>query len=104
MSKKLYVGNLSYALKSSELLEVFKKVGEVVSANVITDLETGQSKGFAFVEMATDELGKRAILELNELSLGGRNMLVSEAKPRPERPSGGNRFGGERKGGFRNKK
>lgn len=104
MSKKLHVGNLSYSLKSSELLEVFKRVGEVVSVNVITDLETGQSKGFAFVEMASDELGKRAIQELNEFNLGGRNMLVSEAKPRPDRPAGRNRFGGERIGGFRNKK
>lgn len=102
MGKRLYVGNLSYALKSNDLEDVFRKVGEVVSAKVVTDMETGRSKGFAFVEMATDELGAKAIESLNGQEVGGRALKVTEANPRPERPAGsGNRFGGNREGGFR---
>jgi cold-inducible RNA-binding protein len=108
MGKRLYVGNLSYALKSPDLEEVFRQVGEVVSVKVITDMETGRSKGFAFVEMANDELGAQAIEQLNGKEMGGRALRVTEANPRPERPAGGsaggvsrNRFGGNREGGFR---
>lgn len=100
MGKRLYVGNLSYSLRSQELEEVFRKVGEVVSAKVIMDQETGRSKGFAFVEMASDELGTAAIEALNGQEVGGRALRVTEANPRPERPAGGNRFGGNREGGF----
>lgn len=100
MSKRLYVGNLSYALKDAELTEVFKQVGEVVSAKIVMDRETGRSKGFAFVEMATEQQGKLAIEKLNEKEVAGRNLKVTEANPRPERPAGGNRFGGQREGGF----
>jgi cold-inducible RNA-binding protein len=64
-------------------------------------METGRSKGFAFIEMATDELAKQAISELDGKEVGGRALRVSEANPRPERPAGGNRFGGNREGGFR---
>ena len=65
MGKRLYVGNLSYSLKSNDLEEVFRKVGEVVSVKVVTDMETGRSKGFAFVEIATDDLGAERIETLN---------------------------------------
>ena len=101
MGKRLYVGNLSYSLKSPDLEEVFRQVGEVISVKVITDMETGRSKGFAFVEMASDELGNQAVEELNGKEVGGRALRVTEANPRPERPQGGNRFGGNREGGFR---
>lgn len=102
MGKRLYVGNLAYTLKSGDLEEVFRQVGEVTSAKVIMDLETGRSKGFAFVEMASDDLGAQAIAELNGKEVGGRALRVTEANPRPERPAGtGNRFGGNRSGGFR---
>lgn len=101
MAKRLYVGNLSYSLKSQDLEEVFRKVGEVVSVKIITDMESGRSKGFAFVEMASDDLGAQAIEQLNGKDVGGRPLRVTEANPRPERPAGGNRFGGNREGGFR---
>lgn len=104
MSKRLYVGNLSYNLRSEEVEQIFREVGEVVSAKVMMDRETGRSKGFAFVEMATEELGKLAIQKLNEKEVSGRNMRVTEANPRSERPEGGNRFGGQREGGFRNRR
>lgn len=101
MGKRLYVGNLSYSLKSQDLEDVFRAHGEVVSAKVVTDMETGRSKGFAFVEMATDDQAAAAIDNLNGKEVGGRALKVTEANPRPERPAGGNRFGGNREGGFR---
>ena len=91
MGKRLYVGNLSYSLKAAELEEVFKSAGEVVNVKVVMDQETGRSKGFAFVEMATDEQGTRAIETLNGKDMGGRALKVTEANPRPERSSGGAR-------------
>lgn len=100
MGKRLYVGNLSYSLKSQDLEQAFRAVGEVTSVKIINDQETGQSKGFAFVEMATDDLGAAAIETLNGKEIGGRALRVTEANPRPERPAGGNRFGGNREGGF----
>jgi len=104
MGKRLYVGNLSYSLKATELEEVFRAAGEVVNVKVVTDQETGRSKGFAFVEMATDEQGTQAIETLNGKDVGGRALKVTEANPRPERPAGGGArppggSGGER-GGF----
>jgi|APGre2960657468_1045069.scaffolds.fasta_scaffold03068_3 RNA recognition motif-containing protein len=103
MGKRLYVGNLSYSLKAPELEEVFKAVGEVVNVKVVMDQETGRSKGFAFVEMATDDQGTKAIETLNGKDIGGRALKVTEANPRPEKPTGGARppggSGGER-GGF----
>ena len=101
MGKRLHVGNLSYYLKSAELEEVFRRIGEVTSAKVIIDMETGRSKGFAFVEMASDELASKAMRELNGKEVDGRALKVTEANPRPERPEGGNRFGGNREGGFK---
>ena len=100
MGKRLYVGNLSYSLKAPELEEIFKAVGEVVNVKVVMDQETGRSKGFAFVEMATDDQGTQAIETLNGKDVGGRALKVTEANPRPERPTGGARApggsGGER--------
>lgn len=100
MSKRLYVGNLSYSLKGQDLEEVFRKIGEVISAKIIMDRESGQSKGFAFVEMATDDMGLAAIESLNGKEVGGRALKVTAANPSQDRPVGGNRFGGSRQGGF----
>ncbi len=97
MGKKLYVGNLSYSVDSEQLGSVFAEVGNVDSANIITDRETGRSKGFGFVEMATDALALDAISKLNGYELGGRAMNVSEAKPQEPRSGGG---GNRRGGGF----
>lgn len=102
MGKRLYVGNLSYSLKSQDLEEVFRACGEVTNVKVVTDMETGRSKGFAFVEMATDDQAAQAIEQLNGKDVGGRGIKVTEANPRPERPAGGgNRFGGNRGSGPR---
>lgn len=87
MGKRLYVGNLSYSLKAPELEEVFKAVGEVVNVKIVMDQGTGRSKGFAFVEMATDDQGTQAIATINGKEIGGRALKVTEANPRPERPA-----------------
>ncbi|MCM2348414.1 MAG: RNA-binding protein [Bacteriovoracaceae bacterium] len=101
MSKRLYVGNLPYTFRSEDVEALFREVGEVISAKVVIDRDTNRSKGFAFVEMASDELGARAIEKLNEKEVGGRPLRVTEANPRPERtPGTGHRFGGQREGGF----
>jgi len=96
MNKKLYVGNISYDTTDERLRELFAQVGEVVSAVVITDRMTGRSKGFAFVEMATEEDARKAVERFNDYDLDARNMKVAEARPRRERSS----FGGERSGGW----
>ena len=98
----LYIGNLDYTIKDQQLRELFEQVGEVSSAKVITDRETGRSKGFAFVEMPNDEEGQRAIEMLNGKTLRDRGISVSEARPRPEKPSGGGGYSGG--GGGYNKK
>lgn len=82
----IYVGNLSYQMGDSELEEVFAKFGAVKSAKVITDRETGRSKGFGFIEMETSEAGNEAIEALNGNECGGRTLRVNEARPREERP------------------
>ena len=86
MGAKLFVGSLPFETTDAELSEVFSKAGTVESANVITDRNTGRSRGFGFVEMSSDEEAKKAIEELNGTDLKGRNIVVSEAKPREERP------------------
>ncbi len=105
MGKKLYVGNLPYSIDDQALTSEFSKFGTVTSAKVITDRETGRSKGFGFVEMETDDQAESAISQLNGQPMGGRNINVSEAKPQTDRPrGGGGRFGGGgggRDGGFR---
>lgn len=82
----IYVGNLSYRMDDSELEAVFSKFGEVKSAKVIMDRETGRSKGFGFVEMETSIAGNQAIETLNGNDCEGRSLRVNEAKPREERP------------------
>jgi cold-inducible RNA-binding protein len=78
----IFIGNLNYKVREGDLEQVFKQFGDVSSARVITDRETGRSKGFGFVEMADDSEAQEAIKELNGKDLGGRAMVVNEAKPR----------------------
>ena len=100
MATKLYVGNLSFRTTSEELREAFASVGTVESASVIEDRETGRSRGFAFVEMATPEEATAAIEAFNGKDFGGRNLTVNEAKPRTDRGGGGRGgYGGGRGGG-----
>jgi RNA recognition motif-containing protein len=94
----IYVSNLSFNTSDAELNELFSAFGEVSSAKVITDRETGRSRGFGFVEMASEDEGKDAMLGLNNKEVEGRAMSVSVAKPREERSSNG---GGSR-GGYSN--
>jgi len=98
MAKRLFVGSLAYEVTQAQVEELFATVGKVESATLITDKFSGNSKGFAFVEMSTDEEAEKAIQELNGKELSGRNIVVNEAKPREERPSGGFNRGGS--GGF----
>src|SRR5919206_4713616 len=99
MGKKLYVGNLSYEVDSSELEQLFGAHGQVVSAQIINDRDTGRSKGFGFVEMGTDEEAQAAIAALNGQEHSGRALTVNEAKPREDRGGGGGGGGGRRFGG-----
>lgn len=97
MGRKLYVGNLPYSVTQETLQETFSACGEVDSVNLIIDRDTGQSKGFGFVEMSTDSEAQKAIQELNGTSLEGRDMKVNEAKPkRDNRGGGGGGYGGNR--------
>jgi RNA recognition motif-containing protein len=99
MSRKLYVGNLPYSTAEQDLQELFGQVGPVESVSVMRDMATGRARGFAFVEMGSDEGARKAIEELHGYQLGGRPLTVNEARPKPER-SGGGGFGGGRGGGF----
>ncbi len=90
MEMKLDVGNLPYSATENSLNELFSQYGEVVSAKVITDNDSGRSKGFAFVEMSTTDEAKKAIEQLDNTELEGRNIRVSEAKPKTDSRSGGN--------------
>ncbi|MEW6444065.1 MAG: RNA-binding protein [bacterium] len=101
MSRKLYVGNLSFGVDNAALEQMFAPYGKVESASVINDRYTGQSKGFGFVEMSTQEEAKAAIAALNGKDQGGRSIKVNEAKPREDRGGGGGRggFGGGGGGG-----
>jgi RNA recognition motif-containing protein len=101
MGKRLYVGNLSYQVDSSELEQMFAAHGSVQSAEVVSDRMTGRSKGFGFVEMGTDEEAQKAIAALNGQENNGRALTVNEAKPREERPRGGGGGGGYGGGGGR---
>src|SRR5437588_2867865 len=98
MGSKLYVGNLSYNTTSSDLEQLFAQHGSVQSAEVISDRETGRSKGFGFVQMGTDEEAQAAIAALNGQEHDGRPLTVNEAKPREDRPRGGGGGGG--RGGY----
>ena len=98
MSKKLYVGNLAFQTTSQDLQQLFAQAGTVESATVIEDRDTGRSKGFAFVEMSTDDEAAAAIEQFNGKEVAGRTLKVNEARPRENRNGGG--FGGNRGGGF----
>ena len=89
MAKKLYVGNLSYNSTEQELRDLFSQAGEINDIAVITDKYTGQSKGFGFIEMATDEAADEAIKRFNGYSLDSRELTVNVARPREERSGGG---------------
>lgn len=95
MGKKLYVGNLGYNVSNADLQQLFASHGTVQSASVVMDRETGQSKGFGFVEMSSDDEASAAISALDGRDHGGRALKVNEAKPRPAGGGGGGRrFGG----------
>lgn len=98
MANKLYVGGVSYSSTEDGLRDFFAQAGNVVSAKIIMDKMTGRSKGFAFVEMGTDEEAQTAMDMLNGKELDGRSLRVSEARPMEERPAGGARSGGFRGG------
>jgi cold-inducible RNA-binding protein len=103
MAMKLYVGNLSFQTSSEDLQQLFAQAGTVESATVVEDRDTGRSRGFGFVEMASKEDGEKAIEQFNGTDLNGRNLTVNEARPREDRGNrgggGGRGFGGNRGGG-----
>ena len=100
MGRRLYVGNLPYKATDEELTALFSTVGDVASARVMRDMATGRARGFAFVEMTTDEEAQKAISELHEFQLEGRGLVVNEARPKPEGGFGGGGGGGRGRGGF----
>ena len=97
MGRKLYVGNLPYEIGETELQELFSRAGSVESVNVMRDQATGRARGFAFVEMSTDEEASKAITELNASQVGGRSLTVNEARPKAERSGGFGGGGGSRR-------
>ena len=100
MGRRLYVGNLPYTTGEAELQELFSKAGPVESVRVMRDAATGRARGFAFVEMSTDEEAQKAASELNQFQMGGRALTVNEARPKPEGGfGGGGGYGGNRGGG-----
>lgn len=94
MGRKLYVGNLSFSVDSAALERLFSEYGKVESASVVTDRESGRSRGFGFVEMSSNEEAEAAINALNGQEHSGRALTVNEAKPREDRPRGGGGGGG----------
>jgi RNA recognition motif-containing protein len=100
MARKLYVGNLPYDTSEQDLQSLFAGVGTVERVDVMRDMATGRARGFAFIEMASDEEAQQAVTTLNNYSLGGRNLTVNEARPKPEGGfGGGGGYGGNRGGG-----
>ncbi len=97
MGRKLFVGNLSFSAGEAELRQLFEQKGTVESVTVMRDADTGRPRGFAFVEMASEEAARRAIAELNGYSMEGRNLTVNEARPKPERGGGRGGFSGGRR-------
>ncbi|MDH3492644.1 MAG: RNA-binding protein [Acidobacteriota bacterium] len=89
MSNKLYVGNISFDTTEADLEDLFGQAGTVESVNIISDRDTGRSRGFGFVEMSSQEEANNAISQFNETEVGGRNIIVNEAKPRENRGGGG---------------
>ena len=101
MATNLYVGNLSFDTTEEEILELFKGAGNVVRCNLILDRFTSKSRGFAFVEMGSQEEADKAVAEFNGKELGGRTLRVNEARPRTERPRNDYGGGGGGRGGKR---
>lgn len=95
----IYVGNLPFSTTDTELEDLFSQFGTISRAAVITDRETGRSRGFGFVEMENDEEGRKAVAEMNEADFNGRQLTVNEARPRAPRPGGGGGGGGYSGGG-----
>lgn len=100
MSTRIYVGNLPFSTTDEQLRQLFSQFGDVVDVRVITDRNTGQSKGFGFVEMGTDASSRDAIAQLNGTMLGERALRVNEAEARPDRPRGGGGGYGGGGGGY----
>ena len=101
MGRKLFVGNLPFSTDERRLEELFAAIGPVDTVNIVRDQMTGRARGFAFVEMSTDEEAQKAASELNSFQMGGRALTVNEARPKPEGGfgGGGGGFGGNRGGG-----
>jgi RNA recognition motif-containing protein len=99
----IYVSNLSFNVQDEDLREFFAPYGEVTSAKIINDRETGKSRGFGFVEMSDDTASKKAIAELNDATIDGRTIKVMEAKPKEDRPARNNNGGGYNNGSSYNK-
>ena len=97
--KNIFVGNLSFNTSEDELRRAFETYGQVDRVSILTDRDTGRSRGFGFVEMTNNEDGEKAIAALNGSQLGGRTINVNEARPKPERSGGGGRDRGDRHGG-----
>ena len=100
MGNKLYVGNLPYSIRDNDLQQLFAQHGNVSSAKVMMERETGRSKGFGFVEMGSDAEAQAAIAGLHGKDMGGRALVVNEARPMEPRPPRSGGFGGGRQGGF----
>jgi RNA recognition motif-containing protein len=98
MGKKLYVGNIAFQASEDELTDLFKTAGEVESVKIIIDMQSGQSRGFGFIEMATEDDAAKAISDLNGASFMEKNIVVNEA--RPQRPREKRGFGGGGRGGY----
>ena len=99
MARKLYVGNFPYNTTEQDLQSLFAGAGTVDNVNLMRDMATGQARGFAFVEMASDEDAQKAISMLNDRDFGGRNLTVNEARPKGTSGAGGGGFGGGGNGG-----
>jgi cold-inducible RNA-binding protein len=97
---KIYVGNLSFSTTEAELRSLFEEHGDVASASLVMDRDTGRPRGFGFVEMSNDEQAKAAMNALNGREIGGRTLTVNEAKPRESRGGGGGGGGGGGRGGY----
>jgi cold-inducible RNA-binding protein len=101
MAKKIYVGNLSFQITDADLNKMFSEIGQVESVQIITDRDTGRSKGFGFVEMSDDAAATKAIEQLNGKELNGRALTVNEARPKESGSGGGGRDrGGRGRGGY----
>lgn len=101
--KNIFVGNLDFNTSEDELRQLFEAYGQVDRVSIMTDRDTGRSRGFGFVEMTNAEDGEKAIAALNGSQVGGRTLNVNEARPKPERTGGGGGRGRERSGGGRNR-